>query len=483
MRCLTFIDNAFGPAAGNAKSCRIEFHPDRVVIIDDGRGIDDMDAMFTLAKSRSRASKVDIGRYGVGAKYAMLHFGDRVDVETVRKRRYHQRSVSWAYVRRSGKWPLAYRSAGKPPRNAPESVRQGGTIITVSALHRGRRRVQMDWLCKRLTHRYLPALRQGRVITIADAAKGVERHLVEDAAAVNLWESDRRSFTGTAAERPFTVMAAMTREYEEALNGLHIAFGHRFIIKVDTLGGRRLPHLFYGEVQLGEEWKDCLSSDKSEIVRHHDELMESLAGLLGGWIDTLREYTEEARIEHINVQIEGALQSLLKVAFEERGSVSPVVVPMRTIDSGKNSSEREDSAQAEPPVIQPPAQPGGDRGQVNKDVRPTGIKYRRDDALGKIPYRAQYDASGLLISLNGKLGPIAQAYERPFKMAALWPLICAAVANLCRRRANDLDDLFPGFEERLGISREAPDEMELRILAWLLEKQPDIKEPALEKVA
>ena len=147
-----FIDNAFGPAAGDAKSCSIEFQPDCIIITDNGRGIEDMNAMFTLAKSKSRSSKADIGRYGVGAKYAMLHFGDRVDVETVRKRRYHQRSVSWAYVRRSGKWPLAYRSAGKPTRKAPEPIRHGGTIITVSALHRGRRRIQMDWLCKRLTH-------------------------------------------------------------------------------------------------------------------------------------------------------------------------------------------------------------------------------------------------------------------------------------------------------------------------------------------
>lgn len=125
------------------------------------------------------------------------------------------------------------------------------------------------------------------MITVVDAAKGIERRLVEDGSALRLWESDRRSFIGSPADRPFTVMAAMTREYDEALNGLHIAFSHRFIIKVDALGGRRLPHLFYGEVQFGDEWKDCLSSDKSEIARHHDELMEAIARLLGDWINIL----------------------------------------------------------------------------------------------------------------------------------------------------------------------------------------------------
>jgi hypothetical protein len=36
---LEFIDNSFGPAAGDSAMCRIELHSDRVIIRDRGRGM------------------------------------------------------------------------------------------------------------------------------------------------------------------------------------------------------------------------------------------------------------------------------------------------------------------------------------------------------------------------------------------------------------------------------------------------------------
>src|SRR6185503_15919314 len=68
-----FIDNALGEAAGNADTVKIQFDPYMIIVEDDGRGIENMNAMFTIGDSHSRLSSRDIGQFGYGAKVGALY--------------------------------------------------------------------------------------------------------------------------------------------------------------------------------------------------------------------------------------------------------------------------------------------------------------------------------------------------------------------------------------------------------------------------
>src|SRR5438067_2395407 len=130
-----FIDNALGDGAGDASAVTIEFDKLKVAILDNGRGIADMNAMFTLGDSQSRLHAKDIGQFGYGAKVGALYLGYVMSVETVHEGRYHHYQVDWEQVLRSGNWPQSYKGSGTLPH---VGRLQKGSRITIRHRHPGR---------------------------------------------------------------------------------------------------------------------------------------------------------------------------------------------------------------------------------------------------------------------------------------------------------------------------------------------------------
>jgi hypothetical protein len=255
------IDNAFGPAAGNASTCTIEFLRGSVKISDDGVGVRDMNALFTPGVSNSKYDEDDIGSYGVGGKFGIFHFGKKVTVKTVREGRLHSHTVDFGQAQKSGVWPYRY----DPDVWRSPAKDQRGTTIEITELHRGRHRPSYEALCDTLAHRYLLATRGGRRITVRWMSSnrgpnpGVQNERVlgsED--IIKLFEGDVKEFSGEINGKPFTVTAGDTKNYNPSLNGLWIGYGFRFIGREKSLNGRGLPSRFYGRVVLGKEWKTSL---------------------------------------------------------------------------------------------------------------------------------------------------------------------------------------------------------------------------------
>src|SRR5688572_15477520 len=84
-----FIDNALGEGSGDANSVVIEFDQTKITILDDGCGIENLNAMFTLGDSQSRLNSRDIGQFGYGAKVGALYLAYDMTVETVYDGRWH----------------------------------------------------------------------------------------------------------------------------------------------------------------------------------------------------------------------------------------------------------------------------------------------------------------------------------------------------------------------------------------------------------
>jgi hypothetical protein len=462
-----FIDNSFGEAAGNARRCQICFFKRTIEVIDTGEGIKDMDAMFQLAQSGSRSHESDIGRYGIGAKYAMTHFGKKVKVQTVHDGLYHQRTIDWNQVHKTGLWPYPYGGTGSSRRNAPVTIRNHGTIITISDFIKGRRRPIFDDLAKRLALRYRPLLRSGREISIEDLKSGFDVSLSERLLSAH-FTGEEMTQEGIAADRPFKLHYAKIREYDKAVTGLHIAFGHRVIVHKDKLGDRTLPAQFYAEVTLSNKWKDCLSPDKTAITRYEDELLEALLRLLQSVITELDRTAQEIRITNILSLMSGTTTNLLRLRPRSVGEYQrikpepkerekpdvPKPVPEPTPDDRERS--------------QPRAEFGGKK-DVEQDP-PNGhtiIKFDLRDNIGVSAFRVEWNHNQCTVALNKQIETIAYAFQAPFKMAVIWPIIAAAFAYDCAEREHPEEM----FIESIGLSADARSEIIPRVMKWVLDQR------------
>ena len=109
------IDNAFGPAAGDASTCRIKFGNKKIVVSDDGVGVRDLNAIMTPGESGSRDDPDDIGSYGIGAKFGMFHFGTKVKIDTMREDRRHIHEIDFGTAQRRNQMPRLYQGDGASP--------------------------------------------------------------------------------------------------------------------------------------------------------------------------------------------------------------------------------------------------------------------------------------------------------------------------------------------------------------------------------
>ena len=231
----------------------------------------------------SHSDNTTINVYGIGAKEAALHFGSLMIMESVYKNKYYRYQVDWDEIEKHGTpKPYDFRRA-LPLAKAPDSIKGGGTRITIKRLSSGRPRIYRDVLLKRLSHRYRPALRKGKNITVGFAPGEPAVKLCADAECLGLWKNERE-IMGMAADRAFSIQYTDLKEYDRNLTGIYIGYGDRFIEHLNKLNGKTLPPLFYAEVILGTRWRECLSPNKTSLVLFRDELEAAIHDLLKDWI-------------------------------------------------------------------------------------------------------------------------------------------------------------------------------------------------------
>jgi len=483
--CAEIADNAFGAAAGNANNLWIELRQDRAIFTDDGVGMADIWKLFELGGHLHDPSKTtfDIGHFGQGAKDALLSLGWKIRVQTVRDGVYHHHSVDWLPVAEAESpyaWPKRYKGTGLPAHKAPARIRSGGTVITVTGLHKGKRLPTIDALRAALVRLFKPALRSGRKIHIT---VGERTAALDSAETVRV--DDRIEASGEVSGMPFKVIAGALLEHSPVHNKMFYGFGHRVLAEDTKLCGESLPPLFTCEVQLGGAWKPHLQTNKLGIAAYKDDLQSAVLDIVRPLWDATKAISDEARVDFINAKLARATAKIF--AFRKAGE-GHNPGPEDALRGKARRSAKSPSPNAGPGKDRT-ATPGAEGGAIAKRPKANGIKYRKLDEMDdNYVVDVAVDDAGLEVRLNGNIDAIRLAYSRPFKIFAIWPVIASGIAAYLMANPDEIDALIPRYEDLLGVNMDDPNELSARLFTYLIKMQPSLDdaksfEPKAKEIA
>lgn len=413
-----FVDNSFGPDAGNASDINIIIGKDAIQIIDDGEGFRDINALYQLGSGTSRESSRDIGLYGIGSKQAQLWIGARCTIDTVRETRRHRHSILWPIIWRANgpelkagaDWPDSYEGKGGP------AAKGAGTHILLDRLHPGKPSCRVPNLAQSLGLTYAPALRAGKTLTIIDERKALSRitSVVPDEPP-QLTHS--QTFRGAIHDMPYELFVGCQENYESRYNALFISWGHRVIKPERNPFERPLPSRFYGRLHLADEWKACLSANKLDVATHKEELLEDVYQQCKQLLEDYDWYERELRLEIFMGNLSTHMGLVLKVIANSKdgdfagGEVVHTDHPVNPgPDEAPHKPEKGGDKQAEP---------------VQQPMLPIRIVY---ESLGKDADDVVSEGAGFLIRLNNDIPYISAALQYPFNTSAIWGLASSALA-------------------------------------------------------
>lgn len=472
------IDNSTGYLAGRATKVEIELKKDTVTIYDNGRGVQDINALFRLGETGNiTGDPSDISQYGRGAKDAIGRFGSKYKVETIRDN-YHRHGTDWVKCIKENHFPEVYHET-KPGSRVPPKLRGGGTLITIENLHEGRRSPALKPLANTLAERYAPGLERGSYsITIARGHEVYDlRQMLEN---LSFADEGEEKFVGEVAGRTYTGYARVLCSYSQTKSGVHIAFGDRVIQRLTTLNGEALPPKFYAVVRLARGWHDCLSTNKNEVVDYRSELEAELWQKLKDWIEAVEQIMGEARIH----DIESFLSSCTKQIFKDNEANTH----RKGAEIVKLHPDHEGKANIHKPVVvnRHVAEDGGEGGAEKKEIKESGLGYRFIDLGCEVAVRVAPAQGKLVVELNKELWPIKNAVKSPFQIAAIWPLVSFGLASSLCRDLRLLDQMIPTWEKMFEVEADSVDAMQVleqKLLVFFLNQQPKVKEADLRGVA
>lgn len=168
-----FVDNSFGPSAGNTKYIEICILDDGIIFADKGAGIEKLDLMIKWGASDSVKSNIDIGQFGIGSKFGGLAIGTKSTFQTVVDGMYYSTSVDWIKCMEVDKWPAPVDKYKKGSRIVPRGlkfIQGGGTIITVQNKNTATKRPQIHTLLKGLGAKFENGFLDGYDIGLCKAS-------------------------------------------------------------------------------------------------------------------------------------------------------------------------------------------------------------------------------------------------------------------------------------------------------------------------
>lgn len=299
------IDNAVD---AGAQRVTLDFSvPDQFRAIDDGRGCDDLRCMLAPGERRDH-STTGTGRYGIGAKDAMICLGHMVTIRSVCAGVVRSVSVNWPHIEASGSWVID--APAQMPTSDPP-----GTAITISRLQRkipGSSPSCFRDLVQRLGMLYAPAIVGGRLQINLRYGKG-GRHLETVGAipqpALEREESADFSFPHGKSAR--VRMGIIVEPNERLLQGVTVAIPNRVVRPRSRIGlGTEPTPGLYGYAELSRGWS--LAKNKDDLSPHDQELLGgAIADRFSGLIGYARKAGEDVLLAGCN-KIMGLLPTAIR---------------------------------------------------------------------------------------------------------------------------------------------------------------------------
>lgn len=319
------IDNSLGADRGDADEVRIYWEPKTQIlkVADNGRGMKQMSYLFRLGEGDQSNTGHDIGKYGQGGSSALLWLPDEVLVWTVRDgRRAFTKQNIHQIVDVDGDWLDVEDRWTSPTLNnvpAPLNEYYSGTLIAM-ALRRGRK-LYPDVVRRELSKTYAAGLRKGRRIIWITGSEVTELQPFDPGDLINVDEFEVE-VQGLRAK----VKAGIGETITQRDAGISVTFGHRQITKTrEPLDGWDGGKVF-GWVDLGPEWHDYLSNNKTCITDDvlWAELMDKVHIGIQPLLDLLDQEAEQEFAAKLSLEANLQFGALINKVYKRKPKPEPV---------------------------------------------------------------------------------------------------------------------------------------------------------------
>jgi len=331
------IDNSLD---AGAMTIEIEFRKDAFSIRDNGDGCANLGSLFTLGDHRHHRS-TRLGRYGIGAKDALLSLGGEdssVTVVSVHGRDIREVTVRWAEMARNN-W-----HAPDPTKERAEVGERGTSLLVKPCPRQPLGAARISNLRSDLGYMYSPAIKDGAQISIAIGGSKPEplvRWKLPD------FESGHISETVIAAGKRANVHCGIVKEGQ--LNprwGLTYAHGFRVILPSCANGcGEFNTARVCGFVMLDESWK--LSKNKNAILEDEEQLYAAVLAALTPLLKRADELGSRLESAAFESQIAGAINASLGADSKAKRDDGDSAGPRRPTGKGgrhKRAREEQDGS-------------------------------------------------------------------------------------------------------------------------------------------
>jgi hypothetical protein len=251
-----------------------------LTVSDDGVGAPNPSAIVTLGDHDSEGRETS-GRYGIGAKDAVLALGTAAEVTVVRNGLYRLVRADFEEIRLSGKW-----IAREEDRQA-EGHEHHGTCVRVKSVDR---RIDTGNIVKRLCKTFSPALRRG--IEIRFDGSPLSPPVVVEV-------EEMRTGDGVFRGKRYTWWAGIRSDGQRVDGGWRFEFKHRTLEDNScnrSYGTEGMDiHKFYGVITLVEP-EDADDGERWLVNKHKtsaDELQDLCESLFPEVSDLLERCAEE----------------------------------------------------------------------------------------------------------------------------------------------------------------------------------------------
>lgn len=380
-----FIDNSLDHAA-----TRIEFQKNKglelLFYLDNGTGIQHLDAMVKLGMHKPKKGMKPIGMYGIGFKEGAAYFRGQTHVRTWRKSAGQERSqmIDWEAIADSGVWECT-----EPPKIYPVPKERkwpsGVEFQFPMSLARMRR---MNDHYETLAFRYTPALSEGVEIAFMHDGPGKPHYLtpyVPPPFKYTLEPVEVPCGVGSLRVRGGVIAASDNNQFQ----GVHLVYRRR-VLKPGTNNGcgkTPISRLFIWVELLGDGW--AVTKHKTDVSEEHEvEIDKALEPVLAPILKQAEEESQQTTLPVYSM----ALTAMFKAVLEKSEETDP-----------NGEEELTPDVKEKRTVCPPQPQPG--------TVKPTGTGGKRlHPAKAQLGEKHLFTAKKLARGITVELGNTEAMY-------------------------------------------------------------------------
>ena len=277
---IELLDNSLD-AKGMINTIDYDLKNHIITIADDGVGAPDPSAIVTMGEHDSEGRSTS-GRFGIGAKDAIMALGTAVEIVTVRNNLRRIVRADFEEIRVSGKWVA---------REDQEPVALGTPSGTVVSICNVNRKIFPETISDKIAATFAPALRHGKQILFNGIA-------VNAPAKVNV--TDRIEGGGLFGIKQYTWWAGIICDGQKIDGGWRYEFKNRVLDNTASnrsYGTRDMDaHKFYGVITLLEA--EGAEPEERWSVNKHKTNAEELQDLCDAIFPSVKELLMQAAQEH-----------------------------------------------------------------------------------------------------------------------------------------------------------------------------------------